>query len=199
MYDIKLSDIDTVIFDFDETIVASIESVLLTANYFNDYELKIGDLSKVRKWNLEDVLIGIKDDEVEDIFKTKMFFDLLKPYQSMIDAMEWFKNKGKTIVILSLGTPLNLHLKSKWIDDNLTGLFDYLILAGSQNSLKMDKSVFNYNKRCVLIDDNFDNLNTSPCEYKIMSKLYTQEPTEWSKGWQGLSISSGEELINTFY
>lgn len=94
---------------------------------------------------------------------------------------------------------MNIHHKSKWIKDNLAELFDQFILAGSSSDMCMDKSVFDFNKGCVMIDDHVNNLLTSHCEYKIMSKLYTQEPTEWSKGWDGLAISSGEELINTFY
>lgn len=97
MYDIKLSEIDTIVFDFDETLVQSIFSVLFTANYLYDFGLsgKEEIMKSVRKWNLEDVLIGVSKKQVEATFENKMFFDLLEPYTGMIEAMKWLKSKGK--------------------------------------------------------------------------------------------------------
>jgi len=198
MYDIDINKIDTVVVDFDETLVKSIDAFQKTYYYYygnNGSKLELGN---VRKWNFDDVFKDIKPHRVETVFGSKFFFDILQPYQDMLDAIKWLKSKGKKIVILSLGTPKNLQYKSEFIDKNFSGLYDYLILAGSEDTVKMDKSIFNYSKGCVLIDDNKNNLLTSQCEFKILSRLYTDEECEWNADWNGLEIKNGNELINIF-
>ena len=201
MYDIKLDNIDTVIFDFDETLVRSIESVCHVQHLVFGGELP--DVKGCRKWNLEDVIPNITPRKVESLFATKDFFDILLPYNDMVNAMKWFKSKDKRIVLLSLGSSMNLHYKSKYVRDNFGDIVDYHIYAGSDGSLSMDKGLFNFKAlgyHAVMIDDNASNLDSmKKCvDYRILAKLYTQDECEWNKGWKGLEVSGGQQLINMF-
>jgi len=205
MYDIDINNVDTVILDFDETIAKSIESL---SNYLADFDFK--DMSRpnykdTRKWNLQDIFPDVTTKQVEDAFGTFRFFDTLRLYEDMVEAMKWFKSKGKEIIILSLGTSRNIHFKSRFIERNLYGLYDYFIYAGSDRKLKMNKSIFHIGnpEKTVIVDDCYTNLVSNPAKYKIMAKLHTSEQTEWSSDehgneWQGLKVHSGEELINMF-
>ncbi|ETR69679.1 MAG: hypothetical protein OMM_03770 [Candidatus Magnetoglobus multicellularis str. Araruama] len=205
MYDIKLDDIDTIIYDFDETLVKTIYSSVNCLHDIYYPKEKRPDWTKCRKWNFDDMFDGITLRQVESMFSSFEFFDSLKLYDDMVESMKWFKANDKKIVILSLGTTQNIHYKSKYIRRYLYGLYDYFVFAGSDRNLKMDKSIFHVGdpERTVIIDDCYSNLVSNPAKYKIMARLHTSEPTEWScdengNDWTGLSVTSGEELINIF-
>lgn len=201
MYNISLNDIDTVVFDFDDVLVHSLRSAtkVLFDKYYRYSMKEMPNYKDVKKWNLEDIFPNITKEIVEDVFASQEFFDNLEINEGMYKAIRFLKKQGKHIVVLSLGTSLNISQKSKFLLENFRGMYDYFVYAGSDNSdLKMDKSIFHFGNRSVLIDDHENNLYSFSGDYKILAKLIDDTPRECNSTWNGLTVHSGEELINIF-
>lgn len=168
--------------DFDGVIVDSVKSYCSVYNYFFKAN---ADYTKVNKWDLSDeCLKAVK--YVEDIFASKEFFDYLELMDEYTkDVLDQLKEKYE-IIICSIGTPMNISRKSKWIEDYL-GIKDMILL--SKSDLVIDKSIIDMGNS-IIIDDNSNNLFSSNADIKICFG----EVKEWNENWDGLRAKNWKEL-----
>jgi 5'(3')-deoxyribonucleotidase len=159
--------------DFDLTIVDSIKQICKIYNilYQNHPEFKPADPNKIQQYNFKDVCPLLKT--ALDMFEHELFFkDLEFINHNTYEVLERLNNKYQLIVV-SVGTPLNLAQKSDWLNDKLPFIKDYILLYN--NGCKMDKSVVNMKgKGNIFLDDIPSNLESTNCENKyLFGKIYS--------------------------
>jgi len=175
-------------FDFDNTIVNSIESFCSVYNFLYDDN---ADWRKVRKWNMSDQCTGLDNDMIIRIFEDGLFFQKLKFFDNRIYNYLKKLNEDNEIYILSVGSRKNLIYKKKWILDKLPFINEKNIVLlshfneGNDSIGIIDKSEINL-ENSVLIDDNQDALLSSNATHKV---LYSNN---------GLKAEWNEKVFNKF-
>jgi len=164
--------------DFDNSIVDSIKQYCKVYNtiyrYYPSY--KPADYTKVTQYNMKDQCPLVYD--LLEIFQHELFFrDLEFINENTYEVLEKLGRKYQLIVV-SVGTPLNLALKSIWLSEKLPFIKDYVLLFN--DGCKMDKSVCNMEDG-IFLDDVESNLKSSNAKDKVLfGKRF-----EWNKGWDG--------------
>lgn len=175
--------------DVDGTLTNSIEAFCYTYNHIYQYHnnFKPANWIKVNKWDFSDQCPLLKNaEDVENIFSSKIFF---KRLQFMPNAKEvlYELNKKYEIIIVSIGTPLNVARKSIWLYQHLGFVKDVILITNK--GTKMDKSCIDM-KDGILIDDHIHNLISSNAKTKIcFGKEY-----EWNKDFQGIRAKNWLEV-----
>lgn len=166
--------------DFDGTLVNSTKAFSHAYNilYEDHPNFEPADYTKLSKYNFEDICPLVKNPL--DIFENKLFFkDLEFINDNTYDVLERLNEKYQ-IIVVTVGTPLNLAYKALWLQENITFINDYVLLYN--DGCVMNKSVVNMTgEGNVFLDDIPSNLLSVKCETKIMfGKVYP-----WSDGWNG--------------
>lgn len=165
--------------DFDSVIVDTNKAF---CEYYNTYYshregFEKADHTKCEIWNFHDTCPLAKDD-VNTIFGEKALFDLLEPYQHAMEVLERLSEQYE-IVIVSIGTFMNISEKAKWIEKHMPFISE-AILLGMNNGAVMNKSMVNM-EGGVFIDDVMSNLISTNAERKILfGKTFV-----WNEQWTG--------------
>jgi 5'(3')-deoxyribonucleotidase len=174
--------------DFDETITGSVKAYCDAYNeiYQNHSEFKPADWTKSVAWDIRDVCPLVSD--VNQIFGSKEFFYYCDFYDEFTcDALKKL-NEHYEIVIVSIGIPENISLKSMWIKKNLPFIKETVLLCN--NACRMSKEIVNM-KNGILIDDVKSNLDSSNAKHKICFG----EKKEWNQFWEGRRYYSWKTLF----
>lgn len=181
------SDIQTLVLDFDGTLVDSISAYCDTYRF--RYSHKKGytmpDPDKVNQWDLKDQCPMEKDPG--SVFSDSFFFHNLNPFPGAKEFLEKAK-KEYDVWICTVGSSENLALKVRWIKEMFNT--EQTILIGRADA-GMGKR-FVYFDKAIIIDDHEENLFTS----RIHKKICYGKEYDWNKNWEGLRAGSMEELSN---
>lgn len=183
--------------DCDNVITSSTEIFCSTYNIlYQTYPNFIpADWNKVQKWNFEDQCPLLKStDEVLGIFEEELFFNLLKFINdNTYDAIKRLNEKYQ-IIVVSIGTPINLSLKAKWLHEKLSFIKDYVLVYNegckvSKEIVKMDYP------NSIFIDDCTSNLDSSNAQNKIIfGKEYPWSQTnDYKRCWDWCEVE--KELL----
>ena len=84
------------------------------------------------------------------------------------------------MIVVSVGTPLNLALKSIWLSEKLPFIKDYVLLRN--DGCVMDKGIVEMSGNGnIFMDDVESNLRSSNCDNKVLfGKRF-----DWNIGWNG--------------
>lgn len=178
--------------DFDSTIVASIKAFCQTYNQLYKYNkgFKPADWTRVNRWDFSDQCPLLENKEaINNIFSSKHFF---KRLEFMPNAKEiiYKLHKNYDIIIVTIGSHINLARKSMWIYQNLGFIKDMILIYNEKN--KMDKSIVNMGKNSILIDDVASNLESVNAEIKICYGKYYP----WNANWNGLRAYDWETVYS---
>ena len=179
--------------DFDNTLVNSTKQFCKVYNIlYADYpEFKPADYTKVINYNFTCQCPLVNN--VLSIFEQELFFEDLEFINDNTYEILEKLNRKYQIIIVTIGTPLNLARKAMWLKENLPFIKDYILL--NNGNCKMDKSLVDMSgKDNVFIDDIPSNLLSSNCETKILFG----EIFSWNNDWNGeyaLTWSDIEERL----
>lgn len=181
--------------DFDNCIVNATQKFCSCYNriyrYYKDFIPAIWQ--DVDQWNFSDQCPLI--DNVEEIFKSRMFFDdLTFINENTYEVLRELNNKYH-IIIVSIGTYGNIALKSLWIDEYLPFIKDSILLVNSGSKMNkelVDMGIRNDQQHPIFIDDVVSNLNSSNAKYKICFGDIHQ----WNKNWDGERALNWTEVGN---
>lgn len=112
-----------------------------------------------------------------EIFEDPIFFKKLKFINDNTYEVLRRINEKYHIIIVSIGTPINLSRKAEWLHNNLPFINDYVLL--NNGNCEMNKGIVNMSQYpgSILIDDVTSNLDSSDAWNKIVfGKEYS-----WSK------------------
>lgn len=175
--------------DMDSTITASIKAFCQTYNYLYRYkkDFKPADWTKVSQWNFSDQCPLLEDSQaVAEIFASKHFFRKLEFMPNAKEVL-YELHKDYQIIIVSIGTHLNLARKSMWLYQNLNFIKDVVLLNNEDG--KMNKSLVDMYGE-IFIDDVTSNLDSSNAGVKI---CYGQT-YPWNQEWQGFRCGTWNEV-----
>jgi len=175
--------------DFDGTICNSTKSFANTYNilYQNHPEFKLADYTKLQQYNFRDICPLVNNPL--DIFDHDLFFQYLEFINNnTYEVLEKLSKKYQLIVV-TIGTPLNLSKKSIWLSEKLPFIKDYVLLFN--DGCKMNKSIISMEgKGNIFVDDVSSNLFSSNCERKILfGKRFI-----WNEDWQGETCDNWSEI-----
>jgi 5'(3')-deoxyribonucleotidase len=175
--------------DFDSTITDSISSFCKCYNFVYkdhpDFKPAIPEL--VQQWDLKDQCSLIPNPEF--IFADPYFFEHLEFMdENTYDVLKEL-NKKYEIIIVSIGTPMNLSYKSIYLKDNLPFIKNYVLI--NNGNCEMNKEIVRMNYGgAVFVDDVLSNLVKSDCPTKyIYGKEY-----EWNKGGKYPRLKNWSEV-----
>lgn len=168
--------IDYLIFDFDGTIVDTIEAFCKTYNqiFYNEEGFVAANPTQINDYSFRDQCPLISD--IQEVFRSQKFFDNLQPMRGALRVLKQL-SKEFPIMICTKGHNLNISLKSKYINDHL-GFVQNVIYTNTE-----DKRIINMTN-CVFFDDYIDNLTTS---YATLPIAYG-ERFPWNEKWTGLRV-----------
>lgn len=166
--------------DMDSTLVHSVKQFCKVYNilYRNRPQFIPADYTKLQKYNLKCICPLVEN--ILDLFEHELFFtDLEFIDEDTYEVLEKLNEKYE-IIIVTIGTPLNLARKSIWLKQNVPFIKNYILLYN--DGCKMDKSlVAMQGEGNVFLDDVEANLHSVTCERKILfGKRY-----EWNNLWNG--------------
>lgn len=178
-----------IVVDFDGTIVNTDKAVV------DMYRKDTGDYSTNYKendaWNYNKVCpLWSRQDQV-DVFKRKELFEVLDAFEDAISTLKKLHEEGHEIIIATVHHFSGIPYKAEWIRSNLPFVDKIVFIDlfnGEGTEFKMDKS-FIYGD--VIIEDNLDNLNTSPCKHKLCYGSYG-----YNKEWTGDRFLNWKSIYN---
>lgn len=153
-----------IIFDFDSTIVESIQAICHSYVNIHYHEIHSGLIpmplyTEIRRWNMEDECVLMTEEELLNLFDSEMFFNFLGfitdpngfNMEHLIRGLIMLENCD--IHIASKGRKQNLRLKKSWIERNIPSfdINNFEPMLGTA----MDKSSL---EGLILIDDCASNL-----------------------------------------
>ena len=166
--------------DLDSTITNSVVAYTDTYNilYANHPEFKLADPNKLQRYDLKDICPLVCNPL--DIFDHDLFFKHLEFInENTYEVLEKLNRKYQ-VIIVTIGTPINLSKKSLWLSEKLPFIKDYILLFNGD--CRMDKSIVKMSgSGNIFMDDVESNLRSSNCENKVLfGKRF-----EWNIGWDG--------------
>lgn len=174
--DIEKLDVSTYFLDMDGVILQSNKAMitLLNKKYGGNYTVE-----DVKLWNFV-CCYKTTSEEIEWLFSTREFFDIVEPYIGVIDFMKKYRDK---IIIVTKGSIESINQKRIWLD--LNGFEDIkmigLPLNISKYYINMEDGLF--------IDDITKNLvEATTAKYSIMFEEFPNR--EWNQNWDGLKMNS---------
>jgi 5'' nucleotidase, deoxy (Pyrimidine), cytosolic type C protein (NT5C). len=167
--------VDKYFIDIDGVIFHSVEAMVKILNRKFNMNLKS---QNVTSWNFRCCYPEMTDEEVEWLFSTDEFFDVVRFIEGAKDFL--LRHKDNSILVTK-GQERNLRIKRQFLD--LNGLEDIFMIG---LPLNVSKDIINM-KNGVFIDDSVKNLNeVTTAKYKILFSEYgNEDKCEWSKGWKG--------------
>lgn len=121
----------------------------------------------VNRYDFTDVYPEITKDEVQEIFASWEFFDELKLFPYAYEVLEKLNEKYR-VIICSIGTSMNISLKSIYINKKLPFIKDVILIRNG--NCEMNKSMINMDNVIAFLDDHEDNLFNS--KMKILNRLH---------------------------
>lgn len=155
----------TLFIDFDSTIVDSSRAVIDVLNKYciKEKEHKIKETHTL-EWNFTDIVPKKYQVLIPSIFETPMFFKELKLFDGVYETLEEI-SKYTRVVIVSIGTRLNIKQKMDWIETHLP-FVEFIPIIKKQENLVMNKSIINMSNG-IMIDDHEDNLYSCNADIKV--------------------------------
>jgi len=179
--------------DCDSTITNSVLAYTDTYNilYANHPEFKLADPNKLQRYDLKDICPLVNNPL--DIFDHDLFFKHLDFINDNTYEVLEKLNKKYQLIIVTIGTPINLSKKSLFLSERLPFIKDYVLLRN--DGCKMNKSICNMKgKGNVFLDDIKSNLDSSNCETKILfGKRF-----DWNRNWIGSHCLTWSDIENRF-
>jgi 5'(3')-deoxyribonucleotidase len=168
--------VDYLIFDFDGTIVDTIEAFCKTYNQlYPSYPGFVpADPTQVYDYGFRDQCPLVED--VQEIFCSQEFFDNLQPMRGAFRELQILSSE-LPVMICTKGRNMNISLKAKYIEDHL-GFVKDVIYTNTEDKRLIDM------KNCVFVDDHIANLATSNATIPIVFG----EVLPWNREWEGHRI-----------
>lgn len=164
--------------DVDGVIFHSCQAICDILNGLYDTNVKGSD---ILSWNFKEFDEEFMDEDIEELFENKRFFEIVK----WIDgAFEFIRKHENKIIIITKGTNDNIYYKSAMF--RTLGLNIPVIslpFECSKGAIDMSGG--------LLIDDCTHNLKESNATYKIQFLEYKDDKNnirEWTKDWKGLKM-----------
>lgn len=175
--------------DFDNTIINATQKFCSIYNRTYRYHPDFipAKWECVDRWDFKDEAPLVTN--VEDIFKSRMFFEDLPFINDNTYEVLKELNEKYHIIIASIGTYGNISLKSQWIGEYLPFIKDSIFLVNGGS--KMDKSLIDMNNS-IFIDDVVSNLNSSNAKHKIAFG----DVHSWNENWTGKRCYNWADVKN---
>jgi hypothetical protein len=160
----------TLYVDVDDTILKSSEAVIKILN--KKYDINPSkSINDMKDWGYRSIYKNITDNEVEKIYESDEFFNMVEFDQSFLNFYKTNKNKID-IVICTKGTKINIEKKEnlikKVLGENITYIGIQFKLDNDGNKIKdYRKSIINM-KHGIQIDDRTDALRDTNANIKIL-------------------------------
>lgn len=180
--------------DFDLTIVNSIKAYCDTYNFiYSKYPNFIpANPDAITSYNFKCIcpLLQTEKDRYK-IWESKIFFYYIEFInENTYDVLKKLSKKYQ-LIITSIGTPKNISLKAKWLENKLPFIKDYILITNKD--CKMDKSIVQM-QDSIFLDDIPSNLESSNAKIKVLfGKIYP-----WNKGWQGEHCLTWKDVEEKF-
>lgn len=176
----------TVYLDVDDTVLQSSEAIIKILNKKHNIQppKKIEDL---KDWRYASIYNEITPDEVESIYASDEFFDVVNIDE--VFSQFFYKSLEKVnFVFVTKGTSDNLNKKEKYLRKRLNGPFDYVGLTFTDkeeclNSRNFDKKAVNM-RYGIHIDDRIECLKTTNAPVKILLKKHGVH--YWNENYAGI-------------
>lgn len=175
---IKTTNPNKIYLDIDGVIFHSCQAICDILNDIYNTNIQGNDIVS---WNFKEFDIDFIDEDIEDLFSNKRFFEIVKWIKGAFEFIRTYEDK---IVIVTKGTKDNIYYK--------IGLFETYGLNVPIVSLPLvcSKGVIDMTGG-LLIDDCTKNLQESNAAYKIQFLEYDDNKNkirEWTKNWKGLKM-----------
>ena len=159
--------IDKIFLDFDDTMVDSSKVIVELLNRrFGTHE----DVANLNTWNYTNLFPTIKGIEIEELFDSAEFFELLEWKEGAADFINKFHD---IITIVSKGNEMNLYRKEMWIRKT----FPDIKFIGIEPDVS--KSTVEMGMGDCIIDDHAENLIHSTAQMRIMFESFKH--VEWNE------------------
>lgn len=167
--------------DFDNTIVNSDKVYCSLYNwlYSTNKDFRYADWTKVRERSYADQC-PLAVNDVKEMFEMAEFFMNLEFFPQAKETIEKL-NEDYEIIIVSIGTPKNLSLKSLWLEENLPFVNKYILLNNGENLI--DKSIVDM-EGAIFIDDVASNLTSSNADVKLCFGGKADKNRDWNGLWK---------------
>jgi 5'(3')-deoxyribonucleotidase len=168
--------LDYLIFDFDGTIVDTIDAFCKTYNqiYIENSDFVAADPTQVYDYGFRDQCPLV--DDVQEIFGSQEFFDNLQPMSGALRELKQL-SESFPIMICTKGHNNNISLKSIYIEEYL-GFIKDIVYTNTE-----DKRIINMTN-CIFFDDHISNLMNSNATIPIAYG----EKFPWNEKWTGLRV-----------
>lgn len=183
--------LDKIFCDVDGVLLHTVQAVVDIYN--SDYQFyskfEPVDWTTVNTWNFKECQCMSKK-ELYTIFKSKRFFDTVRPMPGATDALRQLSDTYK-INTVTLGSKPNLNGKRHYLlcknREFKESIDDYI---GLDSSLYFDKSNVNMHDG-IFIDDSESNLLTSNAPIKIcFGDVYS-----WNENWNGYRCYNWNDVL----
>ena len=168
----------TIVLDFDDTLVKSGEAVIKILNKKYGTNKTIYDS---KDWNFRSVKRELGEEEINEIFGSKEFFEIIEWNNQALEFLKTFKSVYNYL-ICSKGTKQNLKRKEKLLEDNLRIIykidFEFIGLEFYESS-SLNKSAIDFSNCLFCIDDNTEALLSINTPYKFLIRNYID--TNWNQ------------------
>ena len=165
--------------DMDNSLTNSTKSFCESYNILYKYhkDFKPANWEEVNEWNFGDQCPILKSEtDVLEIFETPIFFKLLKLINENTYEVTRELNEKYYVIIVSIGTPINLSRKTLYLQETLPFIKDYALLYN--NGIKMNKEIIKMDyPESIFIDDHVSNLISS----NAINKYVFGKDYPWSK------------------
>lgn len=182
--------------DFDDTLVQGSRSFCEVFNCsFNNHPDFVPANYKINNdWQFRDVCPLLQPHEIDEIFSSKAFFDVLKVQPFSVNILEKWKNEYDYYIV-SIGTKENLKFKIDYIDKHFPMIQNLILLTTSD--LKMNKKTVNMRGRGnIFLDDHQDNLLSVISDINIPAIFKVNGTKQWNKDWYGLACTNWEKDVD---
>jgi 5'(3')-deoxyribonucleotidase len=171
--------IDKVYVDVDEVLLNSIEAVcqILNKRYNKDLHEK-----DIMSWNFKEYG-EISEHEIEDIFDSKEFFDIVTLNPSGVKMIKELLKRKLPVHLITKGRWQNIELKYDYLRNH--GIVDDYNVHYTGIPLNRSKGAFDM-ANAIFIDDNQDNLYESNAYIKILCE--NNHGADWNNRWNGLRV-----------
>ena len=177
----------TLYIDVDDTILKSSEAVIKILN--KKYDINPSkSINDMKDWGYRSIYKNITDDEVEKIYESDEFFNIVEFDQSFLDFYKTNKNKID-IVICTKGTKINIEKKEnlvkKVLGEDITYIGMQFRLDNDGNKIKdYRKSIINM-KHGIQIDDRTDALRDTNANIKIL--INNDRLRTWNQNYENIN------------
>ncbi len=156
------------------------------------YKLETGDMSatedKIQSWWYDEACPQWNQLAQAKAFMNPKLFELLKPFSDAVETLFKLQSEGHEIIICTMHDPKGIPYKSEWIKYFFSFIKNVIYIDIDST---LHKSLIKGN---ILLDDNIDNLLTSPCDYKI---CYGN--SLWNSDWRGLRVNNFKEFYDMIH